>query len=101
MIVITFILLASVALIVWAVALRQPLVLIAYSVLLLAMTVGTGGFFHSKGRLLLPAFPLLLPVAQGLSQKKFQVASWFTVALFAFVSASFGIYLRLVAHHSP
>ncbi|GAA2908204.1 glycosyltransferase family 39 protein [Streptomyces thioluteus] len=65
-------LLAGVALVVWlyvAGARRgQPLPLLVYSgtVLLLALTAK--GYFGSKPRLMLPAFPLLLPLAVALAR---------------------------------
>ena len=49
-------------------AYRAPLPLIAYSGVLLLIAVGGSGFFESKPRFLLPAFPLLIPLARALFQ---------------------------------
>ncbi len=45
---------------------RAPLPLLVYTGVLLVITVGGSGFFESKPRFLLPAFPLLLPLACAL-----------------------------------
>jgi hypothetical protein len=47
---------------------RQPWELYLFSALILASIVVTAGFFHSKARFLVPAFPLLLPIARPLAQ---------------------------------
>ena len=54
---------ALVALLATAVRDRQPLPLLVFAGVLVAMTLTTSGYFGSKPRYLLPAFPLLLPVA--------------------------------------
>jgi hypothetical protein len=46
---------------------RQPWQLSVFSALILTSIFITSGFFHSKARFLLPAFPLLLPVARALA----------------------------------
>lgn len=45
---------------------RAPLALIVYAGILLLITVGGSGPYASKPRFLLPAFPLLIPIARGL-----------------------------------
>ncbi|MFD1660337.1 hypothetical protein ACFSL4_19540 [Streptomyces caeni] len=45
---------------------RAPLPLVVYSGALLVITLGGSGFFESKPRFLLPAFPLLIVVARAL-----------------------------------
>ena len=47
---------------------RQPLPLLVFTGVLLALALTTSGYFGSKPRYLLPAFPLLLPVAVRLSR---------------------------------
>lgn len=47
---------------------RQPWQFSLFCALILASIFVTAGFFQSKARFLLPAFPLLLPVARGLAQ---------------------------------
>ena len=48
---------------------RQPLVLLVFTLVLVGMALVTAGFFGSKPRYLLPAFPLLLPPARWVSSR--------------------------------
>ncbi|MFF6785019.1 hypothetical protein [Streptomyces sp. NPDC012510] len=61
---------AAVALVLFALLLldRPPLPLLVYTAVLLVIALGGDGFFGSKPRFLLPAFPLLLPVAVALAR---------------------------------
>jgi hypothetical protein len=56
-----------VGLLVLAVRDRQPLPLVVYAAVFVAVALSTSGYFGSKPRYLVPAFPLLLPVALRLS----------------------------------
>lgn len=47
---------------------RQPLPLLVFAGVLLALALTTSGYFGSRPRYLLPAFPLLLPVAVRLAR---------------------------------
>lgn len=49
---------------------RQPLALLAYSLGVVAMTLTTSGYFGSKPRYLLVAFPLLFPPARFLARQR-------------------------------
>ncbi|GAB3383797.1 hypothetical protein RMN56_01605 [Micromonospora halotolerans] len=79
---------------------RQPWQLLLYSGLLLLTTLGAAGYYHSKARFLLPAFPLLLPAAVGLARAGWARAATVLVTLTAF-SAYFGGYLLLIWTKSP
>ncbi|WBB71766.1 hypothetical protein O7602_18710 [Micromonospora sp. WMMD1128] len=79
---------------------RQPWQLLLYSGLLLLTTLGAAGFYHSKARFLLPAFPLLLPAAVALARAGRARAATVLTTL-ALVSAYFGGYLLLVWRFSP
>ncbi|MFU8873785.1 hypothetical protein [Micromonospora sp. SL4-19] len=79
---------------------RQPWQLLLYSGLLLVTTLGAAGFYHSKARFLLPAFPLLLPAAVALARAGRARAITVLTAL-ALISAYFGGYLLLVWRFSP
>jgi hypothetical protein len=79
---------------------RQPLPLLIFSGLLLFQAIGSVSYFHSRARFLLPAFPLLLPIALGLARTPTSRAVAI-LTLFAVVSAYFGAYLLLVWAHSP
>ncbi|MGW5852252.1 hypothetical protein ACWFQ8_30630 [Streptomyces sp. NPDC055254] len=75
---------------------RTPLPLLAYTAVLLAITFGGAGYFESKPRFLLPAFPLLLPVAAAMARARPRTAVVVTAGL-AGLSYGYGLYLLLVA----
>ncbi|MEV6654922.1 hypothetical protein [Streptomyces sp. NPDC051219] len=75
---------------------RPPLPLLVYTAVLLLITVGGSGFFESKARFLLPAFPLLLPTAAAMAKARPGAAVVVTVAL-AGLSFSYGTYLLTIA----
>jgi hypothetical protein len=53
---------------------RQPLPLLVYCAVLVLLAVTTSGYFGSRPRYLLPAFPLLLPLARGAARLPRRVA---------------------------
>lgn len=65
-------LIAGVLLVLWLYRLcvrqRQPAALLVYAGVVVALALCASGYFGSKPRLLLPAFPLLLPVAVALAR---------------------------------
>ncbi|MEV7727873.1 hypothetical protein AB0P15_24460 [Streptomyces sp. NPDC087917] len=65
-------LIAGVALVLWLYGLcvrqRQPVPLLVYCGIVVALALCASGYFGSKPRLLLPAFPLVLPPAVGLAR---------------------------------
>uniref|UniRef100_A0AAU2JLH7 Glycosyltransferase RgtA/B/C/D-like domain-containing protein n=1 Tax=Streptomyces sp. NBC_00049 TaxID=2903617 RepID=A0AAU2JLH7_9ACTN len=65
-------LIAGVVLVLWlyakCVRQRQPAPLLVYCGIVVALALCASGYFGSKPRLLLPAFPLLLPVAVALAR---------------------------------
>ncbi|MFE5602626.1 glycosyltransferase family 39 protein [Streptomyces coelicoflavus] len=65
-------LILGVALLVWlyvvCVRQRQPLPLLVYTGIVTVLALCASSYFGSKPRLLLPAFPLLLPLALGLAR---------------------------------
>ncbi|MFB7951531.1 mannosyltransferase family protein [Streptomyces sp. NPDC056045] len=62
---------------------RQPLPVIAYCVLVVVISLIGSGYFGSRPRLMMPAFPLLLPAAAALAG-----ARWRTVPVVAVVGAA-------------
>jgi hypothetical protein len=78
-----------IGLLAWCVRQGQPLPLVVYSSVVVVMALTTSGYFGSKPRYLLPAFPLLLPLAGWLARRRPLVAVWI-VALGATASAAYG-----------
>ncbi|PBC62412.1 hypothetical protein BKI49_19435 [Streptomyces sp. Tue6028] len=79
---------------------RAPLPLIVYSGVLLLIALGGSGFFESKPRFLLPAFPLLLPLARALVRTA-RARPWHAtvvVGALAGLSFAYGAYLVVLAH---
>lgn len=71
---------------------RQPWQLLLYSAVILVITIGDAGYFQSRARFLVPAFPLLIPIAVGLARTKRAKGITILVSL-ALVSAYVGGYL--------
>lgn len=94
---VTVVLLAAAGLLAMLLVLdRTPLPLLAYTAILLVIAYGGAGFFESKPRFLLPAFPLLLPVAAVMARARPRTAVVVTAVL-AGLSYGYGLYLLLVA----
>jgi hypothetical protein len=72
-----------VILLVLAVVDRQPLALVVFGGGLLLLTLATSGYFGSKPRYLLPAFPLLLPVAVRLQRLEPRIVAGLLAVLVA------------------
>ncbi|MFD9468120.1 hypothetical protein [Streptomyces goshikiensis] len=75
---------------------RMPLPVLVYTGVLMVITYGGAGFFESKPRFLVPAFPLLLPVAAVMARARHGTAVILTAGL-AGLSYGYGVYLLLVA----
>ncbi|MEV6945837.1 hypothetical protein AB0N07_28365 [Streptomyces sp. NPDC051172] len=78
---------------------RMPLPLLAYCAVLIVMAVGGTHFFSSKPRFLLPAFPLLIPLALHLARSRLRTIVVLLTAL-AGVSLFYGTYLLTVSHRA-
>ncbi|MFD9910178.1 mannosyltransferase family protein [Streptomyces sp. NPDC059063] len=96
LVMVTLVLLGAVVLYVLSVAGReQPLPLLVFTGLLLAIVLGSSGVYFPRARFLLPGFPLLLPVALALARARARVALA-VVAGAALTSAAFGGHMLLV-----
>ncbi|MBC2903296.1 glycosyltransferase family 39 protein [Streptomyces sp. PSKA01] len=88
-------LIVGVGLVVWlyVVCVRQgqPLPLLVYAGVVLALALCASSYFGSKPRLLLPAFPLLLPLALALARLRPR-RSAVVLALIAVASAIYGAF---------
>ncbi|GGN75250.1 membrane protein [Streptomyces albiflavescens] len=79
---------------------RTPLPLLVYSGVLLLIALGGSGFFESKPRFLLPAFPLLLPLTRALVRTA-KTRPWhatLVVGALAGLSFAYGAYLVVITH---
>ncbi|OIK03869.1 glycosyltransferase family 39 protein [Streptomyces monashensis] len=85
----------GVALLLWlyvvGVRQRQPIALLVYTGVVLALALCASSYFGSKPRLLLPAFPVLLPPARALARSRIAKSALVTVAL-AVASAIYGAF---------
>ena len=78
---------------------RAPLPLVVYCGVLLLVTVGGSGYFASKPRFLLPAFPLLIPPARALVRTA-RARPWHAVLVVGALtglSLAYGAYLVVFA----
>ncbi len=73
---------------------RPPLPVLIYTVALVALALTTSGYFGSKPRYLLPAFPLLFPVASWLAGRPRWVIAT-ALATAAFGSAAYAAFWLL------
>ncbi|MFE7774090.1 mannosyltransferase family protein [Streptomyces sp. NPDC057445] len=95
LVVVSVVLVLSAALYVLCVADRQPLVLLVFTGVLLLVVLGSGGVFFPRARFLVPAFPLLLPVAVAVARARC-AAAVLVLGGAALSSAWLGAYLLLV-----
>jgi hypothetical protein len=79
---------------------RPPLPLLVYSTVLLLIALGGARYFTSKPRFLLPAFPLLLPVAVAMARARPRAVA-VTVGALAGLSCCYGVYLLTIASAPP
>lgn len=81
------------SLVLLALCLRQrlPWPLVVFAAAVLALDLGADGLMYSKVRLMLPAFPLLLPIAIGLANRRTATAAYTTVLIVCF-GTWFGAY---------
>ncbi|WP_371934777.1 hypothetical protein [Streptomyces sp. KL118A] len=97
---VTVVLLAAVVLFVLSAGDRQPLPLLVFSGLLLVIVLGSSGVYFPRARFLLPAFPLLLPVAVALARARAHVLVTVLTAV-ALMSAVCGGHMLLGWHGPP
>ncbi|MCC5477617.1 glycosyltransferase family 39 protein [Streptomyces barringtoniae] len=79
---------------------RAPLALVVFAGVLVLLVVGGSGSFSSKPRFLLPAFPLLIPMARALT-RTWRVRPAHAVVVYAGLTAAsllFGAFVTVVAH---
>ncbi|MEV5599571.1 hypothetical protein [Streptomyces sp. NPDC052496] len=100
LVVVSLVLIVSVALFLLCVCDRQPLPLLVFSGVLLLIVLGSGGVYFPRARFLLPGFPLLLPLALAIAHAHRRVAA-LCLSAAALGSAYFGAYMTLVYGGPP
>ncbi|MGK5640385.1 hypothetical protein ACSNOK_19015 [Streptomyces sp. URMC 126] len=75
---------------------RPPAPLLAYTLVLCVIALGGSSYFASKPRFLLPAFPLLIPLALGMTRARTRTVV-VTVGALAGLSFVYGTYLVTAA----
>lgn len=99
-VVVTLVMLAAIPLLAALSVHKEAWPLTAFSLAILAMVFFGDGFYHSKGRLLMPAFPLLFPVAAALAATRRRILIA-VLAILTAVSTSYGVYVLLFWSLSP
>jgi hypothetical protein len=84
----------------WGLSGRVPAYLRWYTVVVVVMALGSGAYYESKPRFLLPAFLLALPLARLLAPLRPRVLVPL-VAVAAAASAWFGVYVMVVGNLPP
>ncbi|WP_206301602.1 hypothetical protein [Streptomyces sp. V2] len=97
---VTLTLIAATALYALSVWDRQPLPLLIFTGAMLTIVLGSGGVYFPRARFLLPAFPLLLPIATHLTKASHRFR-WLTLGTAVTASAYFSAYMALVWPSAP
>ncbi|MBT2376247.1 hypothetical protein J7E90_02420 [Streptomyces sp. ISL-111] len=90
---------AALGLLGWLVVLcvrqRQPLPLLVYGIAIVVISLVGAGYFGSRPRLMMPAFPLLLPPAAALARLRSTERPAAVIAVLACASAAYGAWTLL------
>ncbi|MEJ7650256.1 MAG: mannosyltransferase family protein [Nakamurella sp.] len=78
---------------------RRPLLLIAYTALVMVSNIGSDGIMNSKVRLMVPAFLLLLPVAVWLDRQSAAVR-WTGITVFALAGIWYSAYGLIIYRYA-
>jgi hypothetical protein len=97
----TAVLVVGLALLIIGAAERLPWPLLLYAAGVLVLAIGGAGYYWAKGRLLLPAFPLLIPIAYALAGSRTRTIPIVVITLLTGLSAFYGVYLCLIWKSSP
>ncbi|TDD58413.1 hypothetical protein E1263_19440 [Kribbella antibiotica] len=98
--VVTFVLVAAILLLALNAVDRLPWPLLLYCALILISSIGASNYYNAKGRLILPAFLLLLPAARALARTQTTKAALIFTFLAA-TSVTFAGYLAFIWTLSP
>jgi hypothetical protein len=97
---VSLVLLLAVALLVVAIGERLPWQLLAYGGVIVAIAVAGDWFFWAKARMLIPAFPLLIPVVYAIRRSRNRTVPFVVVGGLAVASFLFSVYLTMTWHRS-
>ncbi|MFD4034155.1 hypothetical protein ACFWVP_27515 [Streptomyces sp. NPDC058637] len=90
---------AALGLLGWLVVLcvrqRQPLPLLVYGIAIVVISLIGSGYFGSRPRLMMPAFPLLLPAALALLRLRTTARTAAVLTVLALASAAYGAWTLL------
>ncbi|GAA5001286.1 glycosyltransferase family 39 protein [Kitasatospora paranensis] len=100
-VVVAAVLAGSVVLLVVSVLHRQPPVLVLFSAAMLVLALGDAAYFNSRARFLLPAFALLLPLANGLARLRSRASLVLLLGSAALISAAYGGFVVFVYPDAP
>ncbi|MFF3319588.1 mannosyltransferase family protein [Streptomyces sp. NPDC003035] len=100
LVVVSLVLIGSALLFLLCLADRQPLPLLVFTGVLLLVVLGSGGVYFPRARFLLPAFPLLLPLALAVCRARRHVAA-LVLAAAVLSSTWLGGYMLLVWSGAP
>ncbi len=101
MVVVSTVLVLSVVLYALCAADRQPPALLVFTGVLLLVVLGSSGVYFPRARFLLPAFPLLLPMAQALARARRRSTVLIVLTTATLMSSWLGAYMLLVWRGPP
>ena len=101
LVVVSLMLIVSVVLYLLCLADRQPLALLVFTGVLLAVALGSSGVYFPRTRFLLPGFPLLLPIALALARARRTAVAAVVLGTATLSSAWLGAYMLLVWRGPP
>ncbi|MEU4691291.1 hypothetical protein [Actinoplanes sp. NPDC023714] len=97
---VSLVLLLAVALFVTAIGERLPWQLLVYAGVIVVIALAGDWFYWAKARMLIPAFPLLLPIVYGIRRSHNRTVPYVVVGTLALFSVMVSVFLTLTWHRS-
>lgn len=97
---VSLVLLLAVGLFVVAIGERLPWPLLVYAGVIVFIALTGDWFYWAKARMLIPAFPLLLPVVYGIRRSRNRTVPYVVVGGLALFSVMFSVYLTMTWNRS-
>ncbi|WP_133260023.1 hypothetical protein [Streptacidiphilus pinicola] len=95
------ILIAAAVLFFTTIAQRQPLPFVVFTFVIMVISFGDTAYFGSRARFLLPAFPLLIPIAAGLVRVRTRATLIAALIAGTLCSGLYGAYMLLYSPTAP